>query len=119
MKKASIILVLFTFMVSLHASNKDDSSGSKDEKTKMEQTVINGNIMDATTGEALFGVEIKIEGTDITAYSDFDGHFEIEGLTPGKYNIIISYISYHSTLIEDVTLQEGVNSLKSIKLITN
>lgn len=82
-----------------------------------EQTIVlTGKVIDLLTNEALTGVEIKLEGTDIKVYSDFDGNFEIKEVKPGEYNIIASYISYQNSLLEKFTV-DG-NSSANIKLVT-
>ena len=72
-------------------------------------------MVDLTSGESLAGVEIRIEGTDHKAYTDFDGNFEFTGIKPGKYNIIASYISYKGSLIENFSADQE-NHEVNIKL---
>lgn len=67
-------------------------------------TAIEGKVIDMTTGETLAGAEITIEGTDMKAYTDLDGHFSIERVKPGKYNIICSLISYNKSLVENLSI---------------
>ena len=55
---------------------------------------IRGNISDAATGETLVGANVLIQGTYNGTISDLDGNYELKDLAPGKYNIVISYISY-------------------------
>jgi hypothetical protein len=56
--------------------------------------IITGTVMDQSTGEALTGVEVRIEGTDLKAYTDFDGKFSFEGVKSGNYKICTNFISY-------------------------
>lgn len=58
-----------------------------------------GTIVDADTQETLAGVSIKIIGTDLEVKTDLDGNFTISGLSPGEYNIEVSYISYKETKV--------------------
>lgn len=78
--------------------NKDTNIASEAATT----VSVSGNVADLITGESLTGVEISIEGTDIKAYSDFDGNFTFNNLNPGEYSIIASYISYKKSLIENL-----------------
>jgi outer membrane receptor protein involved in Fe transport len=63
---------------------------------------IAGKVTDKSTGEPLAGVNIIIEGTVKGAASDLDGAYFIIGLTPGKYSIVTSYISYTDVHITDI-----------------
>jgi hypothetical protein len=56
--------------------------------------VLVGSISDAKSGESLVGVEVKIEGTDLKTYTDFDGNFTFNNVKPGEYKVVANYISY-------------------------
>ncbi len=47
-----------------------------------------GNIIDEVSGEAWVGVEVKVDGTDVKTYTDFDGHFVIDNLKAGQYKLV-------------------------------
>lgn len=66
-----------------------------------------GTITDAKTGETLPGATAVIEGTTKGASADFDGKFSINNLAAGKYNLVISYISYTTKKIAGVDVKEG------------
>ncbi len=68
---------------------------------------ISGIVLDSQTGEAIVGANVLIENTNIGAATDLDGNFRIENVQAGKYNLIISYISYAKTTIKDVVVNEG------------
>lgn len=68
---------------------------------------IAGTITDAKTGETLPGAIAQIDGTTKGASADFDGKFVIAGLSPGKYTIAISYISYTTKKVTDVIVKDG------------
>jgi hypothetical protein len=71
-------------------------TGSKSETKAAAATFpLSGNIIDEVSGEALVGVEVKIDGTDIKTYTDFDGHFVIDGVKPGSCKLVASYTSYN------------------------
>ena len=72
------------------------------------QTVtLSGHVKDLNTGESLAGVVIRMEGTDIKTYTDFDGNFIIKNLKPGTYNVVASFISYKKSLIENIDIKAG------------
>ncbi|MBK7818592.1 MAG: carboxypeptidase-like regulatory domain-containing protein [Sphingobacteriaceae bacterium] len=66
---------------------------------------ISGTILDSKTAETLPGAMATLEGTGKGAIADFDGKFNISGITPGKYTLIISYISYDSKKIAEVEVK--------------
>ncbi len=73
---------------------------------------IAGTITDAGLGEPLVGVNVYISETSFGAATDLDGNFVIIGIPPGKYSVIISYISYQEKHVQDVL----VNIDKTTKL---
>lgn len=68
---------------------------------------IGGKILDASTGEALIGAVVQVEGTNKGAAADLDGNFVITGLNPGSYNIIISSMGYTKKIHKDVKVKAG------------
>ncbi len=100
MKKIILSLMVLAILGVLYADN--EGIDTKGEAATAVQTIsLSGKVMDYNSGEALTGVEITLEGTQIKIYTDFDGRFEIEGVKPGNYNIIAAYISYDKSLIEN------------------
>lgn len=99
-------------------TDKKDKTGATKE-TKVEAAALQGNVIDSQTNESLAGVAIEIEGANLVVYTDFDGNFIINELEPGYYNIVVRYVSYQGHLIERVYLQQGQNTLPSIKLMAN
>ncbi|MCA2005103.1 MAG: TonB-dependent receptor, partial [Ignavibacterium sp.] len=72
-----------------------------------------GLILDKETGDAIVGANVLIENTNIGAATDLEGKFRIENVEAGKYNIVISYISYSKVRIKGVEVHSGkVTDLK-------
>jgi hypothetical protein len=84
--------------------------------TPVATATVSGTVLDITSGEALTGVAVSVEGTDLKVYTDLDGNFTIKGIEPGTYNLILSMISYKNSLIENVKLQANENEAMDIKL---
>ena len=63
---------------------------------------IAGTITDATTGESLVGVNVYLKDENFGAATDVDGNYVIIGIPPGKYTLIINYISYKEKQIQNV-----------------
>lgn len=77
---------------------------------------ISGKVLDIKTGESLAGVAISVEGTNIKVYTDLDGSFTVDGITPGNYNLVLSLISYKSSLVENIKLNPSSKESIDIKL---
>ena len=92
-----------------------DNDGVKNEaasgNTPVQTISVNGSVSDFVSGENLTGVVIKIEGTNLKTYSDFDGNFTFENLKPGTYNIIASFISYDKSLVENFQAKKTNNNI--------
>lgn len=78
--------------------------------------VITGQVNDFVTGESLAGVVVTVDGTDQTTYTDLDGNFKFNGMLPGKYNLVFSYISYNKNLIENLDVTESETETVEVKL---
>lgn len=65
---------------------------------------ISGTIIDSKTGETLPGATVLIERTTRGASADFDGKFSINNVPAGKVSLIVSYVSYTTKKIADVTV---------------
>jgi TonB-dependent receptor len=90
-KKFLILFLLFSALLQLQA----------------QVTGIKGTIADKTSRETLVGATVVIQGTTQGATSDLDGNFAISPLKPGNYNLVVSYISYKTLIIERVTVKSG------------
>lgn len=72
------------------------------------QSDVSGKIVDAETGEPVFGANVFIENTTIGAVSDPDGKFVLTG-TFGEYaKIVVTHIAYRSKTLS-VNGQKVVN----------
>lgn len=105
--------MFFMFSTVLTAANKGDENKDDNNNT----AAISGTVIDKASGENLAGVAIKVEGTDIVRYSDLDGNFTIKQLKPGSYNLVLSYISYSNSFVENITLKPGDSKNMNLHLI--
>jgi len=118
MKKTLLTLSFLAAVVFTFAGN----TGNSENKTKSTETAsaiatvsISGKVIDFTSGEALVGVEVAIEGSTKKVHTDFDGNFKIDNVKPGSYNLIASYISYNKSFIEKLDVEKS-NQKLNIKL---
>ncbi|HNQ69042.1 MAG TPA: carboxypeptidase-like regulatory domain-containing protein [Bacteroidales bacterium] len=97
----TLILVLTLTVLTASATNvKTLKSDNNKDGNSVSAVTYSGKITDSLSKEALTGVKISIENTDITVYSDLDGNFTInlpENLS--SRNLKISYISYEEKIM--------------------
>jgi outer membrane receptor protein involved in Fe transport len=65
---------------------------------------IEGTVFDKKSKETLVGAQVMLEGTTIGAVTNFDGHFIIDNIKPGIYNVKVTYISYNQVVFEKITI---------------
>lgn len=73
---------------------------SNEKSPEPLNTTIAGQVVDKYTGEALAGVKIILNETDIVVYTDLDGKFEIGNIKQGNNTIETNFISYNSSVID-------------------
>ncbi len=89
------LLVLFLSISLAYTVMAKENETKKTKEAEIQSVVtISGIVHDAESKELLTGVEVRIEGTDLKAYTDFDGTFTFNNLTPGDYKLVTNYISY-------------------------
>jgi len=119
MKKIFLSLIIIGLAMTTYAKTNENKAETNATLESPAATIqLSGFVIDKKSNEALVGVEVKLEGINQKAYTDFDGKFSFQDLKPGEYKIVASYISYQKNVIEnfDVT---GTNNKVSIKLETS
>ena len=111
MKKFAIIFLL---AITVIAVNAKEGEGKSVDAENAATSVISGIVADQNSGESLVGVEVKLEGTDLKTYTDFDGKFAFNNVKPGEYKLVTNYISYQKQT-EVLEVNSKQNELK-IKL---
>lgn len=71
--------------------------------------IISGTVTDSATGDKLAGVNIIVEGTNLTTVTDKNGYYVITNVPPGDYNVTAGLVGYSDALanisiIMDVTI---------------
>lgn len=77
---------------------------------------IEGVIMDKLRNETLVGATVVIQGTTNGTITDFDGKFALTNLTPGNYNVQVSFISYKPVIIEGIKVESNKSSVIKVDL---
>ncbi len=63
---------------------------------------ITGVVKDASTGEALIGANILLEGTSTGAATNVEGYFVILNVSPGNYNLKASMVGYTAEIYQNL-----------------
>ncbi|MBG0859374.1 MAG: TonB-dependent receptor [Bacteroidales bacterium] len=80
---------------------------------------IEGTVTDKANSEILIGATVQIEGTAIGTTTDINGRFFLTSLKAGNYKLKISYVSYTSRVIENVSVEPDLITVLSIELEGN
>jgi hypothetical protein len=91
MKKIIFTLLTFCIPAFIFAQNQGE---------------IKGKIFDSKTKEGLIGATVYVEymGSKVANFVDKDGQFTLKPLTPGTYNVTITFTGYDTTTYTGVTV---------------
>jgi TonB-dependent receptor len=89
--KTIILSVLVIFLISVRLNGQTGS--------------IRGTVTDKENSETLIGATVQVDGTTTGAATDIYGHFVLNNLKAGVYRLKISYVSYTTGIIENVTVE--------------
>jgi len=64
-------------------------------------------ILDATTGEALTGVQVTIAGTEVATWSDEEGRFILDLSGEPNSTLTCSLVSFETISLEFSALEDG------------
>lgn len=92
----SIITTLFLFTVSSNIIIAQDDFS--DDLAVGETITVTGVVKDASTGNAIAGANVVVEGTDLGSATDEEGNFSIEDVSPGS-ELTASVIGYENQSI--------------------
>jgi hypothetical protein len=120
MKKLSTLLIGIMLLTSTSLMATENKKGENNDSAKAETTPIalqsvSGKVVDLTTGEALAGVTVLIEGTQMVAFTDFDGMFIFYNVNLVDAKISASFISYEKSFQKiNQSTHEVIVTMKSI-----
>jgi len=80
---------------------------------------ISGKILDADTREPLIGANIIILNTNLGAATDIDGNYFILNITPGTYDVKVSYVGYAPKTIQGVRVVASITYELNVDLSTD
>ena len=90
MRKASLFLIMLALASTIMAA----TTGK-----------ISGVVVEKTSGEAMIGVNIIVEGTSLGAVTDITGYYVILNVQPGYQTLKATMIGYSQYTIEDVRVE--------------
>jgi hypothetical protein len=65
-------------------------------------------IIDAATGEALTGVQISVDGSNLASWSDEEGKCTLQFPTSGQSKLTCSLVSFETISLELSNIQEEI-----------
>lgn len=77
---------------------------------------IRGRVTDAKTGETIVGASVVIEGTFTGIATNFDGEFVLPNVAAGRVNLVVTFISYETVVVDNVVVNAGRESFVAIVL---
>lgn len=77
---------------------------------------IQGQIIEAGSGETLIGATVLIQGTSQGASADIDGFYRILNVRPGTYTLEFRYVGYSTRIVENVLVRTDLNTEINIEL---
>lgn len=110
MKKLANWIVFFFVVAIAYTATAGEIKGEA-PAPPAKLAVMSGVITDATTGEALAGALIEVEGTRLKAFTDLEGKYVIQQIETGVYQLKVTYISYADRSIPSVKVEGRDNSL--------
>lgn len=73
-----------------------------------------GQLVDAESGDPLIGANVLLESTTLGASTDIDGAFIITGVPAGTYTVVVIYVGYAETRVENVVVTAGKSAKVSL-----
>jgi len=114
MKTKALLFITMLVLGSVVYANTN--KGLEKAAAPLATSSLSGIVLDKSTGEALTGVEIKLEGTNKSTYTDFHGKFIFENIKPGNYQISASFISYNDAHIGNIKVENNELHALNLKL---
>jgi outer membrane receptor protein involved in Fe transport len=101
------LLFFFAAVITLSLASGQSST----EKGRIE-----GKVVDAKTGEGVYGANVSVKGTYYGGASDVDGNVKVEKVNPGVYTVEISLLGYKVVQYTNFKIEEGKTAKFTAKL---
>lgn len=119
-KSSCIVLASALFCTSLPALATSSTAGTNLAVQQQDQK-LKGQVIDATTGEPVIGVNVLVKGTTNGTITDIDGKYELNA--PAGAVLQISFIGYKTVEItataseQTIKLQEDTETLEEVVVV--
>jgi outer membrane receptor protein involved in Fe transport len=80
---------------------------------------MSGKVIDADTKEPLIGANVVILNTNLGAATDIEGNYFILNITPGTYDVKVSYVGYAPKTIQEVRIVANITYELNVELSTD
>ncbi|CAN5821061.1 hypothetical protein BH20GEM1_BH20GEM1_13470 [soil metagenome] len=80
-----------------------------------QSTVLQGKVLDSTTGEPLIGAQVVITATDRGAVTDVDGQYRLN-VSAGTYSLDVEYLGYQGKTVTGIQVVADRASFQDISL---
>jgi outer membrane receptor protein involved in Fe transport len=80
---------------------------------------MSGKVTDADTKEPLIGANIILLNTNLGAATDIDGNYFILNITPGTYEVRVSYVGYAPKTFQEVRIVANITYELNVELSTD
>jgi outer membrane receptor for ferrienterochelin and colicin len=77
-----------------------------------------GTVIDRETRTPLPGTNVILEGTSLGAATDLDGKFIIMRVPSGRYTLIVNFIGYQKTILQNVQVLTDLTTSLNFELTT-
>ncbi len=78
---------------------------------------LKGVVTDKNTGEGLIAANVVILGTGLGAATDFEGNYFIINITPGTYDVKVSYMGFENVVIKGVRIFSDKTTQQDVQLV--
>ena len=73
----------------------------------LEAQTLTGRVFDQLSNEPLVGATVGVARTNDGVVTNSNGRYTLNGLEPGRINLVISYVGYQPIEIKDVWIKSG------------
>jgi len=68
---------------------------------------ITGVVVEEGRGESLPGANVRVEGTSTGTSTDLNGRYRLNGLAPGAYDLVFSFVGFQQKTVTGVEVSSG------------
>ncbi len=69
--------------------------------------IVQGRVYNGINNEPAMFANVVIQGTSTGATTDLDGNYSITGLTPGLYNVVVSYVGFSEKTLYEIQVSNS------------